>query len=209
MKKIFFTGTGTNVGKTYVLCQWLKKRALQGIKVHGLKPIASGSEIINNQEIWLDEELIKKQNSQQLPVTWYRFKDPIAPHIAAKNDDIILSSQQLIAKIAKLDLSDLDELYIEGAGGLMVPLNYTETWIDFIKQANLQVILVVGMTLGCINHALLTEQQILANNLNYLGWISNAIDPSMLAAKENLDTLKQFMRGKYLAHEPYSNTQAN
>ena len=208
MKKFFFTGTGTDVGKTYVMCKWLAKRKAEGIKVHGLKPVVSGS-IINkdkDKEIWLDEEFISNQNdNKSLPVTWYRFSPPIAPNIAAQKISRNITVESLISKINLLNCQNIDELYIEGAGGIMVPLNNTETWIDFIHLAGLEVILVVGMTLGCINQALLSEHVIFANNLKYRGWISNEVDPKMQVYTENLNTLKCFMQGTYLGNESYKN----
>jgi dethiobiotin synthetase len=188
-KGFFVTGTDTGIGKTTVSCALLRAFAAQGKKVAGMKPIVAGSE--NGQ--WVDvEQLLAASNvnvtCQQ--INPYAFDPPISPHLAAQQlgTEIDLSVihhayQQLCAKA--------DLVIVEGAGGFLVPINDRQNGADLAKMLNLPVILVVGMRLGCLNHALLTAQAIQAAGLTLAGWVANYIDPQMSVVAENITTLEQ------------------
>lgn len=204
MKRFFITGTDTDCGKTYVLCQLLEALHKTNKKAIGLKPIASGCYFKDGVLCSDDAEKIKEIN-QKLPadICQWKFLPPIAPHIAAKLAQQTLSVIEITSFCTKPLFNDFDYVLIEGAGGLMAPLNTTETWIDFIQHANLEVILVVGMRLGCINHALLTESVLKQHQIPCRGWIASCLDPNMLALEDNIQTLKEKMTIPYLATIPY------
>ncbi|MDP3661824.1 MAG: dethiobiotin synthase [Nitrosomonas sp.] len=185
----FVTGTDTGIGKTTVSCALLRAFAAQGKEVIGMKPIVAGSE--NGQ--WMDvEQLLAASNVNvtRQQINPYAFDPPISPHLAAQQlgTEIDLSViyhayQQLSAKA--------DLVIVEGAGGFLVPVNERQNGSDLAKTLNLPVILVVGMRLGCLNHALLTAQAIKTADLTLAGWVANCIDPQMLAAAENIETLER------------------
>lgn len=207
MQIIFITGTDTDCGKTYATCQLLKHFQKQGKKAYALKPVASGCLVINNELISADVEQLKVYNSAlNLPINHWKFEAPVSPHLAAKASNHLISAEELWAFCNKQPIHDLDYLLIEGAGGLMVPLNDTETWIDFLKLAKIPVILIVGMRLGCINHALLTDQVLASLSNQSLGWIANCIDPDMLMLEDNIDTLINRMKMPYLGRIEYDGT---
>ncbi len=185
----FITGTDTEIGKTTVSCQLLRAFAARGKTVVGMKPIAAGSE--NGQ--WEDvEQLLAASNisisRQQLNP--YAFNPPLAPHIAAKQAGVEINLQ--VIHQAYHVLSHLAEVVIvEGVGGFIVPLNAQQDGADLAQKLDLPVILVVGMRLGCLNHALLTVKAIQACGLSLVGWVANCIDPQMLALEENVNALAQ------------------
>lgn len=204
----FVTGTDTGVGKTTVSCALLRAFAAQGKKVVGMKPVAAGSE--NGR--WMDVELLLAAgnvNVTRQQINPYAFDSPISPHIAAQqaNTEIDLTVihhayQQLHAKA--------DIVIVEGVGGFLVPLNQQQNGADMAHTLDLPVILVVGMRLGCLNHALLTAQAVRAAGLTLAGWVANCIDPQMLVLAENIATLEQRLDCPLLGVLPFDgemNTQ--
>lgn len=200
MKRYFITGTDTDCGKTYVT-KTLLNFYPQSIAI---KPIASGCYEVDGQLVSSDAEHIQKKCSLSLDqINPWRFKSPISPHIAAKEQGINLSASDIADYCLNLELEGNDILFIEGAGGLLVPLNETETWIDFLKLTEIPVLLVVGMKLGCINHALLTGIALKSNKIKCIGWIANCIDPKMNALSENITTLTSKLEFPLLSIIPY------
>ncbi|PXW82553.1 dethiobiotin synthetase [Nitrosomonas sp. Nm84] len=185
----FVTGTDTGIGKTTVSCALLHAFAAQGKTVVGMKPIAAGSE--NGQ--WMDvEHLLAASNVNVVrqQINPYAFDPPISPHIAAQqtSTEIDLS----VIHQSYLELSKQAEIVIvEGVGGFLAPINQHQTGADLAKTLDFPVILVVGMRLGCLNHALLTAQAIRAAGLTLAGWVANCMDPQMLVLTENIATLEQ------------------
>ena len=178
----FIVGTDTHCGKTYVTVKLIDYLRQQQTSVIAIKPIASGG----NEDILA----LQSANAQTTPpICGWLMPQPVSPHLAAKHDGIRLSAAEIGHFCQSYPREAYDVLRIEGAGGLMVPLNDQETWIDFLKQTALPVIVIVGMRLGCINHALLTMAVLQRHNLRCAGWIANFIDPMMLMQKDNLDTL--------------------
>lgn len=203
MKRYFITGTDTDCGKTYVTT------ALAGYfsNAAAIKPIASGCTLIDDQLVSSDALQLQQQSNLSLDlINPWRFKLPISPHLAAKNEGVYLTVKEIADYCLNLQLRGIETLFIEGAGGLMVPLNDDETWIDFLKYTKIPVLLVVGMKLGCINHALLTETALRVNNITCIGWIANCLDPGMLALEENIATLNSLLQLPLLATVPYSGT---
>jgi len=195
-KRFFITATDTDAGKTYVTCQLLDYYREQGLSAVGIKPVASGAEVIDGQLISRDAYHLMAHSSDHLD---YKTVNPvllepaIAPHIAAKQASHELSVEGLYQALLAIHHSEHDVILYEGAGGWCVPLNDNETWADFCLAMDLPVILVVGMKLGCINHALLSEQAIKASGLNCHGWIANQLDPEMPVYQENLKTLQHYL----------------
>ena len=203
MKRYFITGTDTDCGKTYVtakLVEFFNNAA-------AIKPIASGGSIIENQFVSYDAQYLQKYSDLPFDViNPWRFKLPVSPHIASKEEGCTLSVNEIADYCLNIQLKDIDLLFIEGAGGLMVPLTYNKTWIDFLNYSEIPVILVVGLKLGCINHALLTATALNAYKIKCVGWIANCVDPDMLAIPDNISTLTSLLNVPLLASIPYSET---
>ena len=198
----FITGTDTGVGKTTVSCALLHTFAAQGHKAVGMKPVAAGSE--NGQ--WPDVELLhaaSNVNVTRRQINPYAFDLPIAPHIAAQQAGMEIDLTVIHRAYQELSVT-ADIVIIEGAGGFLVPLNPRQTSVDLAQTLNLPVILVVGMRLGCLNHALLTAQAIKTAGLPLAGWVANGIDPQMQALQENIATLEQRLEGPLLGIVPFN-----
>ena len=193
-KAYFVIGTDTNVGKTYVASALVQHFVQSGLKTIGMKPVASGCEL-NQQGEFINEDAQALTNVSNVKaplnlINPYRFAPAIAPHIAAEQDGVTIQLD-LITQ-AYLQLTNLAEVVIvEGAGGFFVPLNQTQTLADLALQLNIPIILVVGMRLGCINHALLTVEAIQARGLSLAGWVANQIDTDFEMFEENFSSLKQ------------------
>lgn len=200
MKRYFITGTDTDCGKTYVTAR-LSRYFDNAVAI---KPIASGCFERDNE--WVSGDALELQKSSTLSldlINPWRFKSAIAPHLAAKEEGKVLSAREIADYCLKLEVEGMERLFIEGAGGLMVPLNDNETWIDFLKMTGFPVILVVGMKLGCINHAILTKIALAAHGIKCIGWIANCIDLEMLALESNIKTLKSIIKAPLLTTLPF------
>ncbi len=205
MKRYFITGTDTDCGKTYVTCQLLDYLKKQHKCVLAVKPVASGCFEQDNKLISDDVLRLNEHNGEQShEISPWRFKPPLSPHLAAEQANVSLSAQEITNFCLDQQFVELDCLLIEGAGGLLVPLNIHETWVDVLTISKMPVILVVGMRLGCINHALLTELALKAHKIECIGWIANCIDKDMLALSANITTLSEKMDLPLLAIVPYA-----
>jgi dethiobiotin synthetase len=185
----FITGTDTGVGKTLVSCALLHAFSANGRKVIGMKPVAAGCE--NGH--WMDVDLLVAASTVSAPsklVNPYALIPPLAPHIAAKQANIEIDPSVIQKAFIELKKT-AEKVIIEGAGGFLVPLSSQYDGADLARILNLPVILVVGLRLGCLNHALLTAQAVKASGLQLGGWVANGIDPQMLAQKDNIQALKQ------------------
>ena len=205
MTGFFVTGTDTEVGKTLVSGALILKLREQGKKVIGFKPVVAGTYQSSSGNI-LNEDLetlrIASQLAPgQLSLSPYVLDMPVAPHLAAANKGIALNLS-IIMQAFDESQKHSDSLVIEGAGGFLVPLNDNEDLADLAQQINLPIILVVGMKLGCINHALLTQEAIKARGLKIAGWIANSLATEMLLLKENIATLQARIDAPFLGHIP-------
>lgn len=207
MKAHFFiTGTDTDAGKTIVASALLAKARKQGLSTLGLKPIAAGSEIIEGVEKNSDAHLLQQQSSKALPYAQINpvlLREPIAPHIAAWHEQKSLSAAKLSGFVRGALMQKVDFAVVEGAGGWLVPLNTRETMADLAKDLQLPVILVVGLKLGCLNHALLTQAEILRQGLPLAGWVASTTDPNMLEQEANIETLRQSLQAPCLGVVPH------
>lgn len=198
----FIAGTDTDVGKTHVTAGLLAAARHLGLSTLGIKPLASGcsptAEGLRNS----DALALIAQSSLKLAyskVNPFAFEPAVAPHIAAENIGIELSAKSLLQACATALAQPVDLCLIEGAGGWYVPLSAAETLADFARRLQVPVILVVGMRLGCISHALLSYEAIQRDGLQCAGWIANTIDPDMPYLEENIHTLKQHIPAPCLA----------
>ncbi len=200
-KGFFIAGTDTGVGKTLVSCALLQSFAASGKKAVGMKPVAAGCE--NGK--WMDVELLVASSNVVVAreqMNPYAFVPPLAPHIAAAQANIEIDLT--VIRQAYVELSkNADVVIVEGVGGFLVPLNDQQGGADLAKILGLPVILVVGMRLGCLNHALLTVQTIQAVGLHLAGWVANCIDPNMMALEENIHALQQRLSCSLLGVLPF------
>lgn len=189
----FVTGTDTGVGKTMVACALLYAFARQGQSVAGMKPVTAGCEEtlegLRNGDV---EQLIAASTikAPRHIVNPYALKPPIAPHIAAQQAAIEINLSLIKAAFDQLKKM-AGVVVVEGVGGFKVPLNNQQDSADLAELIGLPVILVVGMRLGCLNHALLTSGAIEERGLKLAGWVANCIDPHMAALRENLRALEE------------------
>ncbi len=212
MKQYFVTGTDTEVGKTYVTCHLLRAASRANIASVGYKPIAAGCELIEGEWVNEDAENIQRASGLSLPLATINpitLAPPIAPHIAALDADVSLSEAKIIEGLNALGEYKPDLVLMEGAGGWRLPLTLgndgkpTHFLSDVVKTLNMDVILVVGMRLGCLNHALLSAEAIRNDGLNIVGWVANDISGSMTRYDENLASLKSMLPEPLLVEIPY------
>lgn len=204
----FITGTDTGVGKTLVACALLHALAARGERVVGMKPVAAGALAgaggLLNEDV---EQLIAAGNvaAPRMLVNPYCFEPPIAPHIAARNAGVEIDLRHIESAYTRL-AQMADKVVVEGAGGFQVPLNARETTADLARCLGLPVLLVVGMRLGCLNHALLTAHAVRACGLELAGWIANHVDPQMAHAEANVEALAERLAAPMIARIDFSPT---
>jgi dethiobiotin synthetase len=186
----FVTGTDTEIGKTFVACALLHTLRRAGLSAVAMKPVAAGFDASGRND---DVENLLAASSLQPPREWvnpYGFKAAIAPHIAAEEEGRRIELPHIVATFAQLQAL-ADAVVVEGVGGFCVPLGRAYDTADLAAALQLPVLLVVGMRLGCINHALLTQQVIATRGLTLAGWVANRIDPEMSRFSENLAALQE------------------
>jgi dethiobiotin synthetase len=207
-KKTFFvTGTDTDVGKTQIAVGLLHLANSQGLSTIGLKPVAAGCEKTEQGLRNQDALLLQAVSSVKLPyeqINPVALIDPVSPHIAAQQEKRVLSADRL-AGFCRGSFRMADFTLVEGAGGWRVPINPSETMADLVQALQTPVILVVGMRLGCLNHALLTVEAIRQDGLPIVAWVANCLDVNMRATDENIQTLQQRIPAPCLGVVPFMN----
>ena len=201
----FVTGTDTGVGKTVIACALLAGFAAQGLRAVGMKPVAAGLERIDGELRHADVEALRAAGNVDAPrelVNPYCFPEPIAPHIGAARAGARIDADRMTRAFEGLR-AVADVVIVEGVGGFRVPLGAGYDTAALAARLALPVVLVVGMRLGCLNHALLTSEAIAARGLTLAGWVANHIDPEMAAAEENVRTLRDELKAPLLARIPY------
>lgn len=197
MSGLFITGTDTGIGKTFVSSLIMTLLINKGFKVVGMKPVASGAEIIDgvlkNQDAL---DLISAANVEvdYTTVNPYVFKPAVSPHIAAGQAGIDIELQT-IKKNFQLLQQKADVVVVEGVGGWYAPLSFKTTIADLAEALQLPVLLVVGMRLGCLNHALLTARAIQRSGLPIAGWVANHLEKDFMFETENMNTLQNMLSG--------------
>ncbi|HEY1392382.1 MAG TPA: dethiobiotin synthase [Methylibium sp.] len=203
----FVTGTDTGIGKTRASCALLHALRRAGHAAVGMKPVAAGTEPgADGSRINEDVQALREASALRVPA---ELDNPVlldaatSPHIAARRARRCIELAPLAAACAALR-ERAGAVVVEGAGGFCVPLSDTETGADLATLLGLPVILVVGLRLGCLNHALLTQEAIAARGLRLAGWVANRIDPHMQAQDENLEFLRTRLRAPMLADWPWA-----
>lgn len=194
-KTWFVTGTDTDAGKTLVTAGLLKAFEKLGKSTAALKPVAAGCYEDENGKLRnSDADILIECQTAQMPyqqVNPVTLREPLSPHIAARIDNKRVSVSQLVGYCRGVMMGKEDVLLIEGAGGWYVPVNDVETLERLPRELNTPVILVVGMKLGCLNHAMLTANAIQSDGLLIAGWVANQMDPNMAEFQANVDTLSR------------------
>ncbi len=210
MSGFFITGTDTGVGKTFATCAMMYALQQRGLVVAPMKPIAAGTIDVNGVPINEDVALTTEASGHRFPlhaVNPYCFREAIAPHIAARHEKIEVDLT--VIRVAYRELaSRADVVLVEGAGGFLVPLSANESMALIPSALQLPVVLVVGMRLGCINHALLTVEAIRTRGLVLAGWIANTCGETMNAYAENLSTLQKMIDAPLIGELPLAHARS-
>lgn len=199
----FITGTDTDAGKTVVSSGLLQAANGQTL---GLKPIAAGCEWQQGQ--WQNADALALQAASRIALPYTQINPialapAIAPHIAAAAQGQPLNVAQLTPLMPAHAMAQADLCLVEGAGGWRLPLNDDQTLAEWVRQCQWPVVLVVGMKLGCLNHALLTAEAIIADGVRLVGWIANHVDATMSHYQENLASLQRMLPVPMLAEVPF------
>ena len=205
MQGYFITGTDTEVGKTWISLGIIEALKRQGKNVGVMKPVSAGCEHTDKGLRNEDALLLQKNSNIKLDyktINPFAFEPPIAPHIAAANENIRIDVESLHQHFQTIQQQS-DCVVVEGAGGWLVPLNDFQTLADLAKRINLPVILVVNMRLGCLNHALLSVESIRNSGLPLAGWIANQVNLEMNCLKENIETLRHMIDAPMLGQIPF------
>jgi len=205
MRGVFVTGTDTNCGKTEISLALMAAWQTRGARVLGMKPVACGCDPSPQGPRNADALRLLAQGSAAAPydlVNPYAFSPPIAPHIAAARAGVEITLDPIVGAYRALS-AGCDLLVVEGVGGWRVPLSSTLSVNDIPTALDLPVILVVGLKLGCLNHALLTAESIRAQGRPLAGWIANGIDPELQAGDENIATLAALLDAPCLGVIPW------
>ena len=187
----FVTGTDTGVGKTLVTAALLRRLREAGVTVAGMKPVAAGATDGPEGRANADALLLQAESSIRHPyatVNPWLFEPAIAPHIAAAEAGLAIDTARIVAAYERLR-AGAEVVLAEGAGGFLVPLDAHRSFAELPALLGMEVLLVVGLRLGCLNHALLTAEAIAARGLAFSGWVGNGIDPDFSRREANLATL--------------------
>jgi dethiobiotin synthetase len=204
-RSFFITGTDTSVGKTLVTAALLRVFREAGIRVAGMKPIAAGAIAGPEGPANEDALLLQSESSARHPyadVNPWLFEPAVAPHIAAAEAGVAIDLARVASAHARL-AATVDVVFAEGAGGFLVPLDAHRSCAEIPVLLRMDVILVVGLRLGCLNHALLTAEAIAARGLAFAGWVGNAIDPRFARREANLETLEARLPAPCLGIVPW------
>jgi dethiobiotin synthetase len=200
----FTTGTDTEIGKTLVSAAMLHALVQSGVRACGMKPVAAGAELRDGRWHNDDADQLIAAGNVSLPqelTTPFLLKEAAAPHIAAELEDEYISPVPILAAYIEVSAAS-DAVVVEGVGGFRVPLNEEFDTADLAEQLDLPVVLVVGLRLGCISHALLTLEAIASRNLMLAGWVANEVDPDMAFIDENIAALEQRIPAPLLGRVP-------
>lgn len=200
----FITGTDTDVGKTTVALGLMVALKNAGLTVAAMKPVSAGCVRTDHGLRNDDAVRLMQQASTDLPyalVNPYAFEPAIAPHIAAEEQQVEMDIDCLLRAYRQI-AEQVEVVIIEGAGGWQVPLNRQQTMADLAQALQADVIQVVGLKLGCLNHALLTAQSIAAQGLRHTAWVANHPNADMPYAAENIQALQQRLPGRCLGIVP-------
>jgi dethiobiotin synthetase len=195
VRGFFVAGTDTEVGKTFVSRELILFLKSEGLHVGGMKPVASGCEL--SEGLWRNEDavILRSVSSVPLPYEWVNpisFIPPISPHLAAKLENRTISLEEIRTAFS-LIASQVRVIVVEGAGGWLSPLGSGLDVAAVAKDLGLPVILVVGIRLGCINHARLSIRHIRESGIPFAGWVANCVQPDLLMAQETIASLAELL----------------
>lgn len=200
----FVAGTDTGVGKTAVTLALMQGFKARGLAVAGMKPVASGC--VQSASGLRNEDAQRIRAAASMPLAYatvnpYGFLPAIAPHIAARQAGVGISFERIEADLDGL-ARGADVVLVEGVGGWRVPLDDVRGMDDLAIRLGLPVVLVIGLRLGCLNHALLTHEAILHSGLACAGWVANQVDGEMAVVEENIATLRERLSSPCLGYVP-------
>jgi len=214
--RLFITGTDTDVGKTEIACALLHLARKKSLSTAAMKPVAAGCELFTDNEgkqEWRNTDAVRLQQQCSIPLNYSEInpvalKKAMAPHLAAYEEKKTITVERLAGFTQNIFGKKTDFTVIEGAGGWRVPISHRELMSQYVQQLNLlqpktQVLLVVGIRLGCINHTLLTVEAIARDNVPFVGWIANCINADMPAVIENIQTLERLLPAPCLGIIPF------
>lgn len=204
-KSFFVTGTDTGVGKTLVAAALTRALVARGLRVAVMKPVASGSDLTPQGLRNSDALTLMAAANVTAPyevVNPYCFLPALSPHIAAREAGVAIDLALLRSRFDSLAAAS-DRVIVEGAGGWLAPISDTASMADLAAAFSLPVLMVVGLRLGCLNHALLTRESLTTRGVAFAGWVANAIDPHFERAAENLATLTARLGEPPLARVPF------
>ena len=195
MFALYVTGTDTGIGKTLASCALLHALRGHGLRAVGMKPVASGCERVDGE--WKNADALALQAAGGAGIAYadinpFALEHPLAPELAAREAGVEVALEPILAAHARL-AQQADALIVEGVGGWAAPLSATLMQADLVRALQLPVLLVVGLRLGCLNHALLSARAIAADGLHLAGWIASHVDPAMERVEDNLAMLRKRM----------------
>ena len=196
---VFVTGTDTGVGKTVACAALLRALVLRGVRAVGMKPVAAG--VDRGAAVNADVAALAAAGNVDAPLedrNPYAFADAIAPHVAARHAGAAIDLERIAQAYARL-AARADVVVVEGAGGPLVPLGPRVDMLDIPRRLALPVVLVVGVRLGCLNHALMAELALRARGLRFAGWIASRVDPGMAQADASVAALRERLPAPLLA----------
>ena len=195
MFSVYVTGTDTGIGKTLASCALLHASRGHGLRTAGMKPVASGCERVDGE--WKNADALALQAAGESGIAYadinpFALEHPLAPELAARDAGIEVTLPPILDVHARL-ATRADALIVEGVGGWAAPLSATLMQADLVRALRLPVLLVVGLRLGCLNHALLSARAIAADGVHLAGWIASHVDPAMARVDDNLAMLRERM----------------
>lgn len=202
---LFITGTDTDIGKTLAAKALLQAFNQAGVATAGFKPIAAGCEMTDGELKNSDALTLQNASSVKLDyseVNPFALTAPLSPHLSAKLDHCDIDEARLDAGLENLS-AKAELVLTEGAGGWLVPLSDTRSLNQWVAKQQLPVVLVVGIKLGCLNHAMLSKRVIEADGLNLVGWIANHVDPNAACQQQNIDYLTEQLGTPLLGRIPF------
>jgi dethiobiotin synthetase len=207
---IFITGTDTSCGKTFISCGILRALADNSRQVIGMKPMATGAEAVDGELRNEDVDALQAASNTDLPASVrnpYLFAPPASPHIVAAQSGVEIELD-VITSAFRACVDATDFVVVEGVGGWLVPINETQTVADLAAKLGLPVLLVVGVRLGCINHALLSAHAITASRLPFVGWVANIVEPDIYACDEVIEAVARRIEAPLLGTVAWNDTGA-
>jgi len=207
---LFVTGTDTGIGKTEVACGLLRAFAAHGHSVVGMKPVAAGARRVRGSWHNIDVDALRSAGNMRVArrlTNPYVFAPPIAPHLAAQRAGAHIEMNKIMRAYRQL-AARADVVVVEGVGGFLVPLSERCDTAGLARRLGLPVILVVGMRLGCLSHALLTAAAIAERDLAFAGWIANRVEPAMREYRGNVQALEKRLGAPLLGEIAYRSQSA-